>query len=98
MDNFTRRDVMKTSAGFVATLAAASRLPARLAAAVRAARHGSDVARLRSAVIGINHGRINSQVDATAKGGGEFVSFYAKEPELRAAFAKRYPNVKVAKD
>ncbi len=89
---------MKTSAGFVATLAAASLLPAKLGAAVRAARHGSDVARLRFAVIGINHGHINSQVDATTKGGGEFVSFFAKEPELRAAFAKRYPNVKVAKD
>lgn len=98
MDNFTRRDVMKGSAGFIAGLAAASLLPTKLGAAVRVSRPGRDVPRLRFAVIGINHGHINSQVDATTKGGGEFVSFFAKEPDLRAAFAKRYPNVKVATD
>jgi len=32
------------------------------------------------------------------RGGGEFVSFYAKEPDLAAAFAKRYPNVKQVQD
>ena len=52
--------------------------------------------RLRFSVIGINHDHIHSQVGATVRGGGEFVSFYAKEPELAAAFAKRYPNVKQA--
>src|SRR5215471_21000080 len=53
--------------------------------------------RLRFAVIGINHDHIHSQIGATIRGGGEFVSFYAKEPELAAAFAKRYPNVKQAR-
>ena len=53
--------------------------------------------RLRFSVIGINHDHINSQIGAAIRGGGEFVSFYAKEPELAAAFAKRYPQVKQAR-
>lgn len=50
--------------------------------------------RIKFSVIGINHAHIYSQVDAVTRGGGEFVSFYAKEPELAAAFAKRYPKAK----
>ena len=53
--------------------------------------------RLRFSVIGINHDHIHSQVGATIRGGGQFVSFYAKEPDLAAAFAKRYPDVKQAR-
>ncbi|UHG91904.1 Gfo/Idh/MocA family protein [Spirosoma oryzicola] len=53
--------------------------------------------RIRFAVIGMNHGHIYSQVEAVIRGGGELVSFYAKEPDLAAAFAKRYPQVKQAK-
>ena len=53
--------------------------------------------RIRFSVIGINHGHIYGQVDSVIKGGGEFVAFYAKEPDLAAEFAKRYPNVKQAK-
>jgi len=53
--------------------------------------------RLRFSVIGINHDHIHSQIGATIRGGGEFVSFYAKEPDLAAAFAKRYPNIKQAR-
>ena len=54
--------------------------------------------RLRFSVIGINHDHIHSQIGATIRGGGEFVSFYAKEPELAATFAKRYPQVKQARN
>lgn len=36
-------------------------------------------------------------VDAVIRGGGGLVSLYAKEPELVAAFTKRYPQVKLAK-
>jgi len=52
--------------------------------------------RLRFSVIGINHGHINSQVDAAIRGGGELVSLYAKEADLIADFKKKYPQVKVA--
>lgn len=50
--------------------------------------------RIKFSVIGINHAHIYSQVDAVTRGGGQLVSFYAKEPDLSAAFAKRYPQVK----
>ncbi|GAB3973215.1 Gfo/Idh/MocA family oxidoreductase [Spirosoma terrae] len=53
--------------------------------------------RIKFAVIGMNHGHIYGQVEATIRGGGELVSYYAKEPDLLAAFAKRYPQAKQAK-
>ncbi len=52
--------------------------------------------RINFSVIGINHAHINSQVEAVLRGGGRFVSFYAKEPDLAAAFAKRFPQAKLA--
>src|SRR5436190_23083291 len=48
------------------------------------------------AVIGINHNHIYSQVDAVIRGGGQLVSFYSKEDDLGAAFAKKYPQAKKA--
>jgi predicted dehydrogenase len=48
-------------------------------------------------VIGINHNHINSQVEAVKRGGGEFVSFFAKEPDLAAAFSKTFPEAKQVK-
>jgi predicted dehydrogenase len=51
-------------------------------------------ARIRFSVIGLNHGHIYSQTDAVIRGGGELVSFYAKEPELASDFVKRYPQAK----
>ena len=53
--------------------------------------------RIKFAVIGMNHSHIYGQVEAVTRGGGELVSFYAKEADLSAAFAKRYPQAKQAK-
>ncbi|HEY7055162.1 MAG TPA: hypothetical protein VH458_01495, partial [Vicinamibacterales bacterium] len=53
--------------------------------------------RLAFAVIGINHSHINSQVDAVIRGGGELTAVFAKEPDLLAAFSKRYPQAKAAR-
>lgn len=53
--------------------------------------------RIKFSVIGMNHGHIYGQVEAVTRGGGELVSFYAKEEDLAAAFAKRYPQAKQAK-
>ena len=53
--------------------------------------------RIKFAVIGMNHGHIYGQVEAVTRGGGELVSFFAKEEDLSAAFAKRYPSAKQAK-
>jgi predicted dehydrogenase len=54
--------------------------------------------RLRFAVIGVNHGHINGQIASVTAGGGRLVSFFAKEPDLAAAFAKRYPDAKPARE
>jgi predicted dehydrogenase len=52
---------------------------------------------LKFSVIGVNHDHIYVQVEAARRGGGELVSFYAKEPELAANFNKHYPDVKLAR-
>ena len=51
--------------------------------------------RIKFSVIGINHNHINAQVEAVIRGGGQFVSFYAKEPDLAADFSKKFPQAKL---
>ena len=53
--------------------------------------------KIKFGVVGLNHGHINSQVEAVIRGGGELVSMFAKEPDLTAAFVKRFPQAKVAR-
>jgi len=98
MDKLTRRDLVKASAGAMAGLAAISAVPERLAAAVHTVRRGKQAARIRFAVIGGNHNHIFGQVGAATRGGGEFAAYYIREPEIRAQFARRYPNVKAVAD
>jgi predicted dehydrogenase len=52
---------------------------------------------IRFSAIGLNHGHIYGQVDALLQAGAEFVSFYAREPNLVAQFAKVYPQAQVAR-
>ncbi len=102
--NPTRRTFLKNTTG----LAALSALPATFAPAVGQATSSAPSAaiipatrslapRIKFSVIGINHGHIYSQVDAVIRGGGELVSFFAKEADLVAAFTKRYPQAKLAR-
>lgn len=49
------------------------------------------------AAVGLNHSHINSQVETLLKHGGRLMAVYAKEPELVAAFVKRYPQARVAR-
>ncbi len=51
---------------------------------------------VRFSTIGLNHGHINSQTEAMIRAGAELVAFYAKEPDLAEAYAKRYPQAKRA--
>ena len=51
--------------------------------------------RLKFAAIGMNHGHINGQTESVIRGGGQLVSFYAKEPDLAAAFGKRFPQARL---
>lgn len=52
--------------------------------------------KIKFAVIGINHYHITSQIEATKRGGGEFVALYegGGQPDLIAQFAKLYPDIK----
>jgi predicted dehydrogenase len=95
-----RRTFLKSSlaaAGFAAV--GSARPPRADAAAEKAADAGVPAGppRLRFAVIGINHAHVNRQVDALQRGGGAFAAFYAKEPDLAEAFAKKYPQAKQAR-
>jgi predicted dehydrogenase len=53
--------------------------------------------RIRFSVIGLNHGHIYGQTRAVLRGGGELVSFYAREPDLAAEFSKQFPPAKLAR-
>ena len=55
-----------------------------------------DEPKIRFSVININHSHIYGMTNAITRGGGQLVSFYAKEPDLAAAFAKQYPQAKQA--
>jgi predicted dehydrogenase len=81
----------------VATGVAWSTARARPASASVQAPVTTRPARIRFAAIGLNHGHINSQTEAVIRGGGELLSFYAKEPDLAAAYAKRFPQAKLAR-
>ena len=59
--------------------------------------NSKNLAPVKFSVIGLNHGHIYGQCEAVIRNGGQLVSFYAKEPELTAAFTKRYPDAKLAR-
>jgi len=95
-----RRSFLKSSLSTAAIAAAPLVLTARRGDAAQApaatAQPGGEP-RIRFAAIGLNHGHINGMCDSLVRAGGELVSFYAKEPDLAAAFAKRYPKAVLAK-
>ena len=83
-----RRDFIKSTTATAAGLTVSSLLPNRSHAQTK---------KIRFSVIGLNHGHITGQTNAVLRGGGELVSFYAKEPELIADFQKRFPTAKLAR-
>ncbi|MEQ8534297.1 MAG: Gfo/Idh/MocA family oxidoreductase [Imperialibacter sp.] len=87
----SRRKFIKTSASAATGVALLSSFPKSALAMMQ------DKPRIRFSVIGMNHGHIYGMTEAVKRGGGELVSFYAPEPELVAAFSKRYPEAKLAK-
>ena len=89
----SRRQFITSSLGATAIAVAGSKRRARS----QSASPSSRPARIKFAAVGLNHGHINNQVQTALRGGGQLVSFYAKEPDLAAAFAKRYPDAKLAR-
>lgn len=83
-----RRQFLKSTAVAAASLTVGALVPGNARAAQ---------SRIRFSVIGLNHGHITGQTAAVRRGGGELVSFYAKEPELIAGFSKQFPQAKVAR-
>jgi predicted dehydrogenase len=105
--NFNRRKFIKYTATTATGIGLFSALPKNVLGSAPSVEDGTLSAnerllkwiaepRIKFSVIGINHSHIYSQVEAVIRGGGEFVSFYAKEPDLVASFSKRYPKVKFA--
>jgi predicted dehydrogenase len=98
----TRRAFLKSLAA--ASLALNERSESNGAFAWRPARVSGQSApqpvrppRIRFAAIGLNHSHITGQVEAVMRGGGQLVSFFAKEPDLAAAFATRFPSARLAR-
>ncbi|MEP7229709.1 MAG: Gfo/Idh/MocA family oxidoreductase [Ginsengibacter sp.] len=89
---FDRRRFIKDAATAATGMALLSALPKKTFAGFR------DQPRIRFSVININHGHIYGMTDAVIRGGGQLVSFYAKEPDLATAFSKKYPQAKLAAD
>jgi predicted dehydrogenase len=52
---------------------------------------------IRFAAVGLNHGHIYGQVKALLGAGAELASFYAREPELVAQFARAFPQARLAR-
>ena len=87
-----RREFLRSSLGATAVLAGSrTRLSAHQQPAL------DPRARLRFAAIGLNHSHITGQIDAVTRGGGQLVAFFAKEPDLAGAFAKRFPTATAAR-
>src|SRR5207245_1283917 len=91
-----RRGFLKSSIATAAGVAWTAARSGRAAAAREGPEPPARPARIRFAAIGLNHGHINGQVDSVIRGGGALVSFFAREPDLAAAFSKRYPQARLA--
>ncbi len=85
-----RRTFIKDTAKAATGMALFSTLPQEIIAAPTAIEP-----RIKFSVININHGHIYGMVDAVTRGGGQLMSFYAKEPDLVAAFSQKYPTAKL---
>jgi predicted dehydrogenase len=90
-----RRTMLETSAAAAAGMAAAAFAPMSLGAAGGVTTRAP---RLRFGVVGVNHSHIYGMADAVVRGGGQLVAFHAREPELAAEFARRYPAAKQVAD
>jgi predicted dehydrogenase len=99
----SRRNFLKSSMGVAAGVLSLSEAAAEVSgdlAKYKSVALGNPSVKpsVKFAAIGLNHGHIYGQVESLKRGGGELVSFYAKEPELIATFQKRFPEAKLARN
>jgi predicted dehydrogenase len=101
-NNADRRSFIKSATNAIGGIAILSALPDQVLASAsesessKEERFYQSATRIKFSVIGINHAHIHSQIETVTRGGGQLVSFYAKEADLRAEFAKRYPQAGLA--
>jgi predicted dehydrogenase len=95
-----RRRFIKNATTAVTGISIASGLPKNVLATANqyVKAEGGQTPRIKFSVIGINHGHIYSLVETAIRGGGQLISFYAKEPDLAADFSKHYPQAKLARN
>lgn len=103
MPTNTRRTFLKSTLGASAVIAVHAARDSR-AVTTETARTPQQAAadarrpsRIRFAAIGLNHGHINGLTQTVMAGGGELVWVHAAEPDLLAAFQKRFPQVRAAR-
>ena len=53
---------------------------------------------VRFASVGLDHDHIFGMTEQLLAAGGELVAFHAREPDLAAEFARRYPQAKRVQD
>ncbi|MPZ17371.1 MAG: gfo/Idh/MocA family oxidoreductase [Luteitalea sp.] len=92
-----RREFLKSSLGTTAAAVAWSQAQVGVASTQAQPKPPAGPPRIRFSAIGLNHGHIYGQVEAVIRGGGELVSFYAKESDLAQEFTKRFPQATLAK-
>jgi predicted dehydrogenase len=93
-----RRQFLQTSIGTAAAAALTVARPGSASAAIQVKAEVPKAPRIGFAAIGMNHGHIYGQTEAVIRGGGELVAFFAKEPDLAEAYAKRFPQARLVKD
>ncbi|WP_259015194.1 Gfo/Idh/MocA family protein [Emticicia fluvialis] len=90
------KDSLASTAGLVLSSSLVNEIAAKSATVEAPYIHRNLEPSIRFSVIGLNHGHIYGMTEAIIRGGGQLVSVYAKEPDLLAAYVKRYPDVKQA--
>jgi predicted dehydrogenase len=103
---FNRRKFIRNAAATATGMTILSAIPEKTMAQLAAEQITDSVydlpniaePKIKFSVIAVNHSHIYGMVDAVTRGGGQLVSFYAKEPDLATAFARRYPQAKQAAD
>ena len=94
-----RREILEAAGlGSAALMAAMAMAPGAVQAETLAAvPEEAPKHHIRFAVCGISHDHIQGMIAAVQRGGGELVSWWGAEPDKRAEFVRRYPNVKAAR-
>ena len=98
-----RRKFLKVASGLAAAAlpgpisGALSNVDRRPVESTMGSKPGPLASPVRFSVIGLNHSHVYSQVETVKRGGGQLISFYAKEPDLADAFSKRYPQATLAR-